>query len=199
KGASAPNFLGKFHDKTSIEADRTGGPCDGNVYFAWARFSGNKGNEAIFMVRSTDHGATWSTPQKLSESVHLIQDPDIAITANGHLYVTYHEFASRSGQPDAVLYVKSVDCGATFSNPGLIATFIPSTALDVADPQPVPPAKQLDDPPSEESPSAPGALNRDCGDFDNHCQSGYTFFRRDTTPRSTADQYDAAHEWIYVV
>src|SRR6266566_9553378 len=39
KGSSAPNLLGKFHDKTSIEADRTGGVCDGNVYFAWARFS----------------------------------------------------------------------------------------------------------------------------------------------------------------
>ena len=31
------------------------------------------------------------------------------------------------------------------------------------------------------------------------CQSGYTFFRRNTSTRSTADQYDAAHEWIYIV
>src|SRR5437588_6502451 len=41
QGSAAPNLLGKFHDKTAIEVDRTGGPCDGNVYFAWARFTGN--------------------------------------------------------------------------------------------------------------------------------------------------------------
>src|SRR5207244_7353277 len=40
KGSSAPNLLGKFQDKTAIEADRTDGRCDGNVYFAWARFTG---------------------------------------------------------------------------------------------------------------------------------------------------------------
>ena len=32
-----------------------------------------------------------------------------------------------------------------------------------------------------------------------HCASGYTFFRRDTQVRSTADQLDAAHEWVYIV
>src|SRR5205085_9473708 len=57
-GSSAPNLLGKFHDKTSIEADRTGGRCDGNVYFAWARFTGNVGQSNIYVSRSTDHGVT---------------------------------------------------------------------------------------------------------------------------------------------
>src|SRR5436190_15716476 len=33
KGSSAPNLLGKFNDKTAIEADRTGSRCEGNVYF----------------------------------------------------------------------------------------------------------------------------------------------------------------------
>src|SRR5262249_10099432 len=200
KGSSAPNLLGKFHDKTSIEADRTGGPCDANVYFAWARFSGNKGNSAIYFSRSTDHGATWSSPQKLTESVRVVQDPDIAVTANGHVYVTYHEFAFNNGQTDAVNYVKSVNCGAPFSTPTPLTTFVPPTATDASAPQPVPPAKALADPPSDEGgPSAKGALSRDCGDFADHCQSGYTFFRRDNTPRSTADQYDTAHEYVYVV
>src|SRR4029079_3788214 len=42
-GSSAPNLLGNFYDKTAIEADRTGGRCDGNVYFSYSRFSGNGG------------------------------------------------------------------------------------------------------------------------------------------------------------
>ena len=64
KGSSAPNLLGKFHDKTSIEADRTGGPCDGNVYFAWSRFTGNGGEQRSTSSRSTDHGATLVEPEE---------------------------------------------------------------------------------------------------------------------------------------
>src|SRR5207244_4996287 len=44
-----------------------------------------------------------------------------------------------------------------------------------------------------------GSRARDCGDFASACQSGYTFFRRDTQSRATADQADAAHEFVYVV
>src|SRR5438034_8480792 len=40
QGSAGPSS-GLFHDKTAIEVDRTGGPCDGDVYFAWARFTGN--------------------------------------------------------------------------------------------------------------------------------------------------------------
>ena len=65
KGSSAPNLLGKFNDKTAIEADRTGGACDGNVYFSWSRFTGNGGVE-IYFSRSTDHGVTFSSPMKLT-------------------------------------------------------------------------------------------------------------------------------------
>src|SRR5437899_1515443 len=67
KGSSAPNLLGVFHDKTALEADRTGGRCDGNVYFAWARFTGGK-NSNIYFSRSTDHGETWSSPMNLTPS-----------------------------------------------------------------------------------------------------------------------------------
>src|SRR5206468_7461520 len=58
KGSSAPNLLGVFHDKTAIEADRTGGRCDGTSHFAWTRFTGRKISN-IYCVRLTDHVATW--------------------------------------------------------------------------------------------------------------------------------------------
>ena len=32
-----------------------------------------------------------------------------------------------------------------------------------------------------------------------HCTSGFTFFRRDTQVRSTADQLDSSREWVYIV
>ena len=179
KGSSAPNLLGVFQDKTAIEADRTGtgGRCDGNVYFAWARFTG-VGISNIYFARSVDHGATWSNPMLLTARQANLQDPSISVTGNGNVYVTYDVGALNNGQPNGVEIVKSTDCGKTFGPSTLVTTYIPYNAQDTL---------------------VSGGSARDCGDFASECQSGYTFFRRATSTRSTADQYDAAHEWIYMV
>jgi hypothetical protein len=183
RGSAAPNLLGKFHDKTAIEVDRTGGACDGNVYFAWARFTGggsNGFNSSVYFSRSTDHGASFSTPIKLSQTVHDIQFPDISVTGNGHVYVTYRQFADVRGHNsvDAIAYNKSIDCGATFSRPRVVQSFEPydPTDLDLS-----------------------GGVVGECGDFASECQSGYTFMRGGTQVRSTADQTDASHDYLYLV
>jgi hypothetical protein len=195
-GSSAPNLLGVFHDKTSIEADRSGSGCDGNVYFSWSRFNGN-GSNAIYFSRSTDHGVTFSSPMKLSEPLKNLQFPDISVTGNGHVYVTFRSFQSSSS--GGVYVVKSTDCGQTFGPAVQVTSFIPSDAQDQRDPEPVPqPQLQPDDPLFGEE-EAPDDSARDCGDFNDHCTSGYTFFRRDTQVRSTADQLDPAREWVYMV
>jgi len=194
-GSSAPNLLGKFHDKTAIEVDRTGGTCDGYVYFAWTRYSGN-GNVSTYFVRSADHGQTFSNPIKVNQNFSNSdeQDPEVSVTGNGHVYVN---FSQQVGFQVNVTYSRSTDCGATFEQPRVAATFSRYEAIDVAAPVPVP-TKAVDDPlfGGDES---PGSLNRDCGDFDSACQSGYTFFRRVSSPRATADQSDKAHEYVYVV
>jgi hypothetical protein len=199
RGSSAPNLLGVFHDKTSIEADRTGGRCDGNVYFAWARFSAGK-NSNIYISRSTDHGVTFSNPQLLTSQVKNVQDPSVAITGNGDVYVTWDEGSTNSNQTEGVGVVKSTDCGATFGPEKLLVGYTGYSAQDVSTPQPVPmPQSVPDDPAFNEGAAAPGSLARDCGDFADACQSGYTFFRRTTNTQATADQYDKNHEWIYIV
>ena len=177
KGSSAPNLLGVFHDKTAIEADRTGGRCDANVYFAWARFTAGKISN-IYFSRSTNNGATFSSPMNLTPSSANLQDPDISVTANGDVYVTYDVGALNNGQPDGVEIVKSTDCGKTFGKPDLVTTYVPFNVQDV---------------------TVAGGFARDCGDGADACQSGYTFFRQTTSVRSTADQYDSAHAYIYVV
>src|SRR4051794_6376932 len=189
QGSSAPNLLGKFNDKTAIEADRTGGPCDGNVYFSWSRFTGN-GGVGINFARSTDHGVTFSTPMKVSASIHDVQFPDISVTHNGHVYITFRQFESGK-DPNAVMIVKSSDCGKTFSAPKLVTPFDENDAQDVVAPEAMPRPALPDDAGftgEAGSTDAPGTA-RDCGDFSDHCESGFTFFRRDTQVRSTADQY----------
>jgi hypothetical protein len=94
------------------------------------------------------------------------------VTGNGDIYLTFRQFASQLGHQlsDALWYVKSTDCGQTFSAPRQITTFEPYDATDI---------------------SATGDPRvGECGDFDSACQSGYTFFRRTTQVRSTADQLD---------
>ncbi len=183
QGSAAPNLLGKFHDKTAIEVDRTGGGCDGYVYFAWARFTGNTPNgynSSVYFVRSTDHGQTFSSPMKLSQTVHDIQFPDIAVTGNGHVYVTYRQFADvRSNSTvDAIAYNASTDCGASFSAPKIVQSFEPYDPTDLND---------------------SGGIAFSCGDFAAHCMSDYTFMRGGTQVRSTADQQDTSHDYVYVV
>jgi hypothetical protein len=204
QGSAAPNLLGKFHDKTAIEVDRTGGPCDGNVYFAWARFTGNTPNgfnSSVYFVRSTDHGRTFSSPMKLSQTVHDIQFPDIAVTGDGHVYVTYRQFADVRGHvlQDGIAYNASTNCGASFSAPRVIQNFEPYDPTDLAGPA-VPGAapvtgdggETLDQP-------APGSVVGECGDFASECMSGYTFMRGGTQVRSTADQSDTTHDYVYVL
>ena len=117
---------------------------------------------------------------KLSQTVHDIQFPDIAVTGDGHVYVTYRQFADvrSNSKVDAIDYNVSTDCGASFSAPKMVQSFEPYDPTD------------LDN---------SGAVTGYCGDFAFHCQSGYTFMRGGTQVRSTADQHDASHDYLYVV
>ena len=202
RGSSAPNLLGNFNDKTAIEADHNlDGRCDNNVYFSWSQFHGNAGGVGIYFARSTDHGATFSR-QKVSQTISDVQFPDIAVTGNDNVYLFFRSFASGRGpEGDAIYYVKSTDCGATFTRPILLTPFIPSDAKDESAPEPIPAQSRPDDPMfGEGSESADQGISRDCGDFADACASGYTFFRRDTQERATADQFDTVHpDRLYVV
>jgi hypothetical protein len=199
KGSSAPNLLGNFNDKTAIEADRTNSACQGDVYFSWSRYSGNGGN-SIYFSRSTDHGATFSSPLNLGPSNAELQNPDIAVTGNGHVYVAFRRVAgAKKNVADAVMITKSTDCGKTFSAPKVVETFRPYDATDVPDPvAPTAPSSAKDDAFSEGNTDASGAA-RDCGSLADHCKSNYTFFRRDTQVRATADQADTSSENVYIV
>src|SRR5436190_6718738 len=168
KGSSTPNLRGAFHDKTSIEADRTGRACDGNVYFSWSRFNGSGAN-SIYFVRSTDHGVTFSSPMKLSQSLKSLQFPDISVTHNGHVYVTFRTFTAVGPSTDAIYIVKSTDCGKTFGPAKQITTFIPNDAQDQSSPQPVPTQAIADDPDFEEGTDAHSDRSRDRGDFADAC------------------------------
>ncbi|WP_156960361.1 sialidase family protein [Amycolatopsis taiwanensis] len=189
--SGTPALSGKFNDKTSIEVDRgASSRFAGNVYVAWSVFQGSGNNEIMF-ARSTDHGATFSHPVKISTGSKDNQYADIAVNSDGTVNVVWRQFDSNRGhQQDAVMFVRSTDGGATFSPARqAVAGF---DTFDAADnPRDAAAAEEAHDQAFEnadgpESEASEGGA-RDCGSGPLACVSGYTFFRHDTQPRVTAD------------
>jgi len=194
-GSSAPNLNGVFNNKTSIAADRTHNPATrGNVYFAWSRFT--NGGSNIYVVRSTDHGATFSQPKLLTTSQNDIQDPDIAIRGDGTVTVTW-DASSKKSALDSVNYAVSTNGGATWSPARTLTTYISYDAQDVSAPTAEAPVSGPDFEGPGEAEAAGNA--RDCGVLESACASGYIFFRRTTSPRSSADQTAPTNKMVYVV
>jgi len=151
---------GSFNDKTGINVDQTGGANDGNVYAAWSDFHGFGCNE-ILLSRSTDHGATFSAPMKISSSLCNNQGPNIAVASNGTVYVSWQAngggaFSNGALNANGAAFVKSTDGGRTFSMARLAFNYVPF---------------------SSDRFSGNGA--RDCGDGPFACPTGQTFPRFD--------------------
>jgi hypothetical protein len=147
---------GSFNDKTGINVDQS----NGNVYAAWSDFHGSGCNEILFS-RSTDHGATFSAPMKISSSLCSNQGPNIAIASNGTVYVSWQASGGGSkslGTQNAngAAFVKSTDGGQTFSMASLAFTYAPFTSNAF---------------------SGNGA--RQCGDVPFNCPTGQSFPRFD--------------------
>jgi len=100
----------------------------GNVYCAYTVFLGNADinvRSRILFRRSTDCGATWGQPIKVSESQHIIQGAAFAIDPrNGAIYLAFRRFQHPS-QTDSIVIVRSTDLGQTFSAPAVIAGILP--------------------------------------------------------------------------
>jgi len=92
----------------------------GMVYLAYTSFNGNQQSTRIMFTTSSDCGATWSKPIKVSESnsvnqgTIIVVDPSSANNGAATIYVAWRRFAT-SSQSDAIEIVKSTDGGDTFS------------------------------------------------------------------------------------
>jgi hypothetical protein len=163
--ATNTSGLGSFNDKTAIGVD----PVNGDVFAAWSRFHGSGCNE-IDVAHSTDHGATFSAPLKVSSSLCGNQGPNFAFGPLGQVYLAWQ--ASNGGSKglgtqnaNGIGFVSSTDYGATFSAARLALTFNPFGSGQF---------------------SGNGA--RECGDAPFNCPTGFTFPRFDlAAPTITAD------------
>jgi hypothetical protein len=154
----AQNTFGKgsFNDKTDLAVD----PATGNIYAAWSDFHGSGCNEILFS-RSTDHGATFSAPLKISSGICGNQGPSIVIGPAGQVYIGWQAntggaLEKAPGAVDGAAFVSSADFGQTFSKARIAVSYAPFTSGQF---------------------SGNGA--RDCGDAPFNCPTGFTFPRFD--------------------
>jgi hypothetical protein len=156
---------GSFNDKTALMAD----PVTGNVYAAWSDFHGAGCNEILFS-RSTDHGATFSPPMKISTGICGNQGPSIAIGPAGQVYIAWEAntggaFGKATNATNGAAFTVSTDFGRTFAKPRFVVNYVPFTS-DMF--------------------SGNGA--RECGDAPFNCPTGFTFPRFDlASPFLAAD------------
>jgi len=149
--------LGSFNDKTGIGVD----PKTGNIFATWSDFHGVRGCNDILLSRSTDHGASFSPPLKLSSGLCSNQGPNVAFGAAGQVYVSW--FASTGGTlanggnaVTGAAFTSSIDGGSTFAKASIVVPFNPFT-----------------------SGAFSGNGARDCGDAPFSCPTGFTFPRFD--------------------
>ena len=165
---------GSFNDKTGIQVDQ----ATGNVYAAWSDFHGRGCNEILFS-RSTDGGATFSAPMKIS-TICNNQGPNIAIGPGGQVYVSWNAntggtFSLGSNFVRGAAFASSSDFGASFSKDSIVVPFHRFT-----------------------SGAFSGTGSRDCGDGPFACSSGQTFPRFDLAQPTIATDNTAGKAAIYM-
>jgi hypothetical protein len=143
--------LGSLNDKTNLAVDTS----TGYIYAAWSDFHGGGCNEILFS-RSTDHGATFSAPKKISSGICINQGPSIAIGSSGQVNVAWEAIGVTPVGPSGAAFASSTNFGTTFSKARLVVRYTPFTSRQF---------------------SGNGA--RECGDGPFTCPTGFTFPRFD--------------------
>jgi len=118
-----------FEDKYYIHADTAAtSPYRGHLYIPWKRVVNRDSSTQIVISKSTDEGATWSTPTyvsdrfpRTSEDTTFGQSFPLARTGpDGSVHLVWN-----SGTEDALRYARSMDGGTTWSAPRIIHTYKP--------------------------------------------------------------------------
>src|SRR5947209_1351728 len=97
----------RFTFTPQIAVDATG-----NINVVWEDDTANNSN--ILFSRSSDGGATFSTPKNISNSSGFSFNPRMAVDSNGKINVAWID--DTPGNPD-VMFSHSIDGGVTFSAP----------------------------------------------------------------------------------
>lgn len=111
------NFNSLFEDKEMIAVDNTGGPTDGSLYIAWARFGATTD---VYCVRSLD-GLSFDSERLVSDQ-SSVQWPVPAVGAGGRVVIAWWSYSM-----GAIMCDISTDQGWTWGTDRIVQdlTFFP--------------------------------------------------------------------------
>jgi len=103
----------------SIDTDVSGGANNGNIYLVWC--DGRNGDADIFLTRSTNKGANWSSPLRVNNdpvSNGKMQCwPWLAVSDSGNIAVIFYDTRNTSANNIVEAYLAlSTDGGLSFTN-----------------------------------------------------------------------------------
>lgn len=113
----------KSQDNVALAIDGTGGSA--YIYMAWSdlRDDASASSANIYFARSDNGGLTWNPDVRIDGAPGATDgwkdNPDMAIGADGTLYIVWDDTRSSQSQ---IFFTKSVDNGASFSTPVHIGT-----------------------------------------------------------------------------
>ncbi len=91
------------------------------LHVVWSNWNGT--NASILYIRSTDGGATWSSPVNISGSTGDQLFPWVA-AANGKVYATWFDRAAGGADTYSISGVASTDGGGSWSAPVMVSTAV---------------------------------------------------------------------------
>jgi hypothetical protein len=121
---------GNFEDKLWIAADAgTTSPYKDRLYVAWDRNQGS--NQILLVSYSTDHGQSWSTPQKINDGTSSFERviyafPAVVPDGSGAVYVLWHDYARNK-----IFIDKSTNGGVTWGTDMAVASTNTGFAVDI--------------------------------------------------------------------
>jgi hypothetical protein len=169
-------------DKVNLAVDTTRSRHAGNVYVSYLECAGpatmgpcaNENESVIHVVRSTDHGRTFSEPAVIAgPEGRFASFTDLAVGPDGTVYVTFRSSPTAEQRP--IWIARSTDGGRTFSPAQLIARF---TTFDY-----------------EQFQLAGGDAFGNCGDGPFTCASGFNLPVFRSFAQVTADRTGVHVAW----
>jgi hypothetical protein len=123
RSTTLPNENSRANSYPTMAVDVSGGPRNGWIYIFWTNQGVpgvNSGDADIYMIRSTDGGASWSTPVRVNDDATTNAQWFPWATCNpttGDLYVIFYDRRDDPGDLLTTAYVAcSSDGGSTWDN-----------------------------------------------------------------------------------
>jgi hypothetical protein len=104
----------RLNESPDLLVDSSGG--------IWAAYAiGLNENRGIYIVQSSDQGATWSVPIKVFDAENAGWDrvgaPKISATRDGRIHILFSNYSLNDQSQSALFYTQSLDGGGTWSVP----------------------------------------------------------------------------------